>query len=110
MQAPILKYPDFTPSAKLFQLHTDASATGIGVILEQSAHVIAYASRALSKSEQTYSVIQRVFGPCVCFKAVPTLSTWTAVYNPHRSCSTTVVVCPENGGFTCKVGFGNPRI
>ena len=59
MQAPILKYPDFTPSANPFQLHTDASATGIGVILEQSAHVIAYASRALSKSEQNYSVIQK---------------------------------------------------
>ena len=110
MKAPILKYPNFAPSAKPFQLHTDASATGIGVILEQSVHVIAYTSRALSKSEQNYSVIQKVFGPCVCLKAVPTLSIWMTVYNPHRSCSTTVAVCPENGGFTCKVGFGNPRI
>ena len=31
-QAPILKYPDFTPSAKPFHLYTDASATGIGTI------------------------------------------------------------------------------
>ena len=52
-------YPDFTPSAKPFQLHTDASTTGIGVALEQSVHVIAYAGRALSKSEQNYSVIQK---------------------------------------------------
>ena len=48
IQAPILKHPDFTPSAKPFQLHTDASATGIGAVLEQSAHVISYASRALA--------------------------------------------------------------
>ena len=58
-QAPILKYPDFTPSAKQFHLYTDASATGIGAVLEQSGHVIAYMSRTLTKSEQNYSVIQR---------------------------------------------------
>ena len=58
-QAPILKYPDFTSSAKPFHLYTDASATGIGAVLEQSNHVIAYVSRALSKSEQNYSVIQK---------------------------------------------------
>ena len=45
--APILKYPDFSPSAKPFNLYTDASATGIGGVLEQSGHVIAYVSRAL---------------------------------------------------------------
>ena len=34
-------------------------ATGIDAVLEQSTHVIAYVSRALSKSEQNYSVIQK---------------------------------------------------
>ena len=110
MQAPILKYPDFTPSAKPFQLHIDASATGIGGVLEQFVYVIAYASRALSKSEQNYSVIQKVFGPCICFKTVSASSPWTTVYNSHRSCSTTVAVCPEDGGFTCRVGIGSPGI
>jgi len=57
--APILKYPDFSSTAKPFQLYTDASATGIGAVLEQSGHVVAYASRALSTSEQNYSVIQK---------------------------------------------------
>ena len=32
-QAPILKYPDFSPSVKQFQLYTDANATGIGAVL-----------------------------------------------------------------------------
>jgi len=59
ISVPILKYSDFTPSAKLFHLYTDASATGIGGVLEQSSHVIAYVSRALTKPEQNYSVIQR---------------------------------------------------
>ena len=58
-QALILKYPDFTASANPFHLYTDASATEIGAVLEQSTHFIAYVSRALSKSEQNYSVIQK---------------------------------------------------
>ena len=57
--APILKYPDFSPAAKQFQLYTDASAAGIGAVLEQCGHVIAYASRTLSDSEKHYSVIQK---------------------------------------------------
>ena len=59
IQALILKYPDFTPLAKPFHLYTDASATGIGAVLEQSSHVIVYVSRALTKSEQNYNMIQR---------------------------------------------------
>ena len=40
-------------------LSTDASAIGIGAVLEQSRHVVAYASRTLSVSERNYCVIQR---------------------------------------------------
>lgn len=58
-EAPVLIYPNFCPSADQFILLTDASATGIGAVLEQSGHVIAYASRTLSVSEKNYSVIQR---------------------------------------------------
>ena len=46
--APILKYPDFSTSVQPFQLYTDASALGIGAVLEQLGHVIAYVSRTLS--------------------------------------------------------------
>ena len=51
LRAPILKYPNFSTAAKQFQLYTDASSTGIGAVLEQSDHVVAYTSRALSTSE-----------------------------------------------------------
>jgi len=40
-------------------LQTDASALGLGAVLEQGGHVIAYASRTLTKSESNYSVTQR---------------------------------------------------
>ena len=58
-QAPILTYPEFLPSSEPFSLQTDASAVGIGVVLEQAGHVVAYASRSLTQSERNYSVIQR---------------------------------------------------
>ena len=59
IQAPLLVYPRFNPSAPPFILQTDASAVGIGAVLEQEGHVIAYASRSLTQAERNYSVIQR---------------------------------------------------
>ena len=59
VQAPVLAYPRFDPQASEFMLQTDASAVGLGAVLEQDGHVIAYASRSLTPSERQYSVIQR---------------------------------------------------
>jgi len=59
IESPVLTYPSFSPSADQFMLLMDASATGIGVVLEQGGRVVAYASRTLSNSERNYSVIQR---------------------------------------------------
>ena len=58
-QAPVLAYPKLGPEASPFILQTDASAVGLGAVLEQDKRVIAYASRTLTKSEQYYSVIQK---------------------------------------------------
>ena len=58
-KTPVLAFPDFSQAAAPFHLQTDASARGIGAVLEQDGHVIAYASRVLSSAERNYSVIQR---------------------------------------------------
>ena len=58
-EAPVLAYPSFSFNASGFVLQTDASAVGLGAVLEQDGHPIAYASRSLTSSERNYSVIQR---------------------------------------------------
>ena len=47
-QAPVLAYPDFSANASQFRLHTNASATGNGAVLEQDGKVVADASRTLN--------------------------------------------------------------
>lgn len=50
VQAPHLVYPRSTPTTPPFSLQADASAVGIGAVLEQG-HVIAYASWSLTQAE-----------------------------------------------------------
>ena len=59
VRAPILAYPQFGKTSPPFVLQTDASSVGLGAVLEQNGHVVAYASRALTKAEQQYSLIQK---------------------------------------------------
>ena len=56
---PKLAYPQFGKNSPPFVVQTDASSVGLGAVLEQTGDVVAYASRALSKAEQQYSVIQK---------------------------------------------------
>ena len=59
VQSPDFAYPCFHQEAEPFVLQTDASAIGLGAVLEQYGHVIAYASWSLTSSERNYSVKQR---------------------------------------------------
>ena len=58
-QAPILAFPQFFNNAAPFLLQTDASAVGLGAVLEQGGRVIAYVSRASIQTEKYYSTIQK---------------------------------------------------
>ena len=69
VSAPILAFPD---CSRMFILDTDASNQGIGAVLSQEhddglEHVVAYASRALSKAERKYSVTRKELLAVVSF-------------------------------------------
>jgi hypothetical protein len=55
ISAPVLAYPNFQLD---FVLETDASVRGLGAVLGQiqTVHPVAYASRALSDSEERYGI------------------------------------------------------
>ena len=56
IEAPVLKY--FDPH-KPTKLSVDASSKGLGAVLSQVGHPIAYASRALTQTQQNYAQIEK---------------------------------------------------
>ena len=56
VSAPVLALPDFT---KGFHIETNASGTGIGVVLSQNQHPIAYISKALGPKAQAMSTYEK---------------------------------------------------
>ena len=62
INAPVLSYANFDMP---FEVHVDASSTGLGAVLcqrhDEGLHVVAYASRGLRPSEVNYSAYKREF-------------------------------------------------
>lgn len=56
VSAPVLSLPNF---AKPFVIETDASEIGIGAILQQDGHPIAYVNKALGPKTQGLSTYEK---------------------------------------------------
>jgi hypothetical protein len=73
--APVLALPDFKHP---FTVETDASGTGIGVVLMQKGHLVAYISKALGPKAQVLSTYEKE-----CLALILAVTKWKP-YLQHR--------------------------
>jgi hypothetical protein len=85
INAPVLALPDFS---KPFSLETDASDVGIGAVLQQTGHPIAYLSKALGTKAKGFSTYEKE-----CLAIILAVDKWKSylqhrpfdIYTDHRS-------------------------
>ena len=70
VQAPVLILPDFK---KQFQLETDASDAGVGAVLMQQGHPVAFLSKALGAKNRTLSAYDKE-----CLAILMAIDKWKA--------------------------------
>jgi hypothetical protein len=75
-QAPVLALPDFS---KEFVIETDACATGVGAVLMQQGHPLAFLGKALGPKNQSLSIYDKE-----CLAIVLALERWKS-YLQHKA-------------------------